>query len=63
MDIDNLKTRLRKAHNQGNSLRDIGRFCDVSHETVRKLILSPTWKNIHYPIYEKLDNGLKEHGF
>lgn len=60
MDLESIIARLRKAHIK-HSLRQIGKFCDVNHETIRKLILSKA-TNITCEVYVKLDKGLKEHG-
>lgn len=62
MDIDQLIKRLRKAHNE-NSLRQIATFCDVNHESIRKLILTGNKNNCTFKLYEKIDSGLTKNGF
>lgn len=62
MDIPQLIKRLRKAHVK-NSLRQIATFCDVNHESIRKLILSGGKSNPTYAVYKKIDSGLTKNGF
>lgn len=60
MNLDELVKRLRVA-SALFSLRKIGKECDVSHETIRKLV--GTGKNgdkgLSSTTYNKIDNGLR----
>ncbi len=61
MNTEELLTRLRKA-NRTNSLREVGRMCDLSHEAIRKMVLGGKM-NVSRDTYNKIDTGLKTNGF
>lgn len=62
LDLAHIISRLRKAHIE-YSLRQIGSFCGVNHETIRKLISSTGNASVTYSVYVKLDEGLAKNGF
>jgi len=62
VNLDLIVSRLRKAHAK-HSLRELGKFCDVNHETIRKLILSNKEPSMTSTVYKKLDEGLLSNGF
>lgn len=62
MDLEKLAERLRRACVQ-SSLRKLAREFNVSHESLRKLMLSGARSNITSALYNKIDSGLRENGF
>ncbi len=59
---DKLIRRLCKAKTK-HSLRALAWTCDVSHETIRKILNSESVARISMANYEKIDKGLKANGF
>lgn len=62
MNSDTLIKRLRSAHVKF-SLRQLGKTCETSHETLRKLIAAKHTPNLTIDIYNKIDTGLSANGF
>lgn len=56
MNTDELLKRLRKAY-MSNSLRQIAKMCDLSHEAIRKMVLHGKM-NLSVETYNKIDKGL-----
>ncbi len=62
MEPEKFLKRLAKAY-RVYSLRQLGEFCGVSHELLRKIISTKSVKNIAMSSYEKIDEGLRLNGF
>lgn len=62
MDLNTLVERLKRAYSP-TSLRKLAAQLEVSHELLRKLLLSKNRPNLTLATYDKIDKGLKDHGF
>jgi hypothetical protein len=62
MNTEDLTARLRHAHSR-HSLRTLAKWCEVSHETLRSIILKGVADTLSLARYNKIDNGLKNNGF
>lgn len=61
MNVDELIKRLKKAL-VGKSLRCVANECGVSHELIRKLAQAKK-PNVTLTSYNRIDEGLRKHGF
>lgn len=61
MNIEHLHKRIKTAY-ETMPLRTIANECQVSHETIRKILNNET-ANLLLTNYNKIDKGLKRHGF